>query len=645
MKSTQETQEEIRRNAERYKSLFQFHPDVVCELDPSGKILDINSSVERLTGYGIEESISRSFRGLIVPEDKQLVSEYFDKAVKGTSQIFEMSSFHKTGRIIHWRVTYVPIITCEEIIGLYAICRDITEQKQIETSLVESEERFRRLVEFSPNAISIQQDGTLTYINREGIKLIGATDEEEVIGRTIFDFLHPDHVKDAIRQVRKIRRNHHFGQEGYKLCRLNGEVVYVDLAGVVDPKTDSNIFIFKDITERKLAEQALIESEKLYNQLHTSLDRFFKDVFGVTKVSQLEQRLIEEVQSILDTRLVSMIQIDIHQQASIQRGDRLNSSITEDLVQRYADASMCEIYPHNDGIFIKLGEHEGKHYLLYIQPSNPSSLDPKAQIWLKTISRFVHVLYENLHTIEDLTWEIEEIFRGKEAPAWLLRLLFNIAENERKRLALDLHDSALQEQIIWCRKIEDLIDHPECTEEIRKKLDITRNGLLDVIHQIRLTCNELRPPFLKQMGIVEVLKGLFKDVQLRSDFVIRFNVDEFDNHELNEEQITGLYRIVQELLANAAKHSDATHLDFKLTNSEEKVNLFYKDNGKGMDLAQIRKESKSIGIYGIHERVRSLEGRVTFYSSPNEGFELFIIVPLNSSSKLHIAYYPNLIIA
>ena len=76
------------------------------------------------------------------------------------------------------------------------------------------------------------------------------------------------------------------------------------------------------------------------------------------------------------------------------------------------------------------------------------------KIWLETISRYASVLYDNFRVIEDLTRELENLGLSHQImPVWLLRLMLHLSENERKRLSQDLHDAALQEQIIWYRKL------------------------------------------------------------------------------------------------------------------------------------------------------------------------------------------------
>ncbi len=206
--------------------------------------------------------------------------------------------------------------------------------------------------------------------------------------------------------------------------------------------------------------------------------------------------------------------------------------------------------------------------------------------------------------------------------------MFNLSENERKRLSQDLHDTALQEQIIWYRKLDFLLSDQSITLELREQLEQVTEGLLDVIYQLRIMCNELRPPALINEGLTSSLETLFEFTQLRTNYGIIFEAEAF-NHKLKDDVLIGLYRIVQELLANAAKHSFATEVRINLSSQAGRVQLNYEDNGVGMNLNEIMDSLKSMGIYGMKERVRSMDGTIQFLSAENKGLAVVISIPVD----------------
>lgn len=244
----------------------------------------------------------------------------------------------------------------------------------------------------------------------------------------------------------------------------------------------------------------------------------------------MEQRLLREVRETLQITNIKFIAVESNH-------DKL-----------------CEIIETEQGYSLKIGESRGKSYLLSINEKTLLLEISSIRVWLETITRYVSVLFDHFLLIEDLTKDLELAASKQVAPTWLLRFMFNLSENERKRLAQDLHDSALQEQIIWYRKLDFLLGERSINGELREQLEQISEGLLDVIYQLRIICNELRPPALINEGLISSLETLFEFTQLRTNYQIYFESEGF-THKLDDEVLIGLYRIVQELLANAAKHS------------------------------------------------------------------------------------------
>ncbi|ASF40090.1 sensor histidine kinase [Halobacillus halophilus] len=221
-------------------------------------------------------------------------------------------------------------------------------------------------------------------------------------------------------------------------------------------------------------------------------------------------------------------------------------------------------------------------------------------------------------------------------PTWLSRLLFTIAENQRKQLSIDLHDTVLQEQLYLYRKMDDLIAHRHALEPtLQAELNMYKESLLDSIHLIRETCNELRPAFIEELGLVQSLKNLIHQYQLRSNFTVYFRSDEF-KADLDQERILAIFRVVQELLTNAMKHSEAKIVKLSLSNDEEQVHLFYSDNGLGMDYSFKRDLFSHIGLSGIEQRVNGLNGNLEIDTAPGAGFRMTITFPYAAKKEVHV---------
>jgi PAS domain S-box-containing protein len=153
--------------------------------------------------------------------------------------------------------------------GVRTVVRDITERKLAEERLRESEERYRRLVEMSPEAIIVHVEGRFVFINAAGVKLFGAASPAEIIGRPILDFVHPDYLETVKTRIHQVREGKQVELLEEKLVRLDGQVIEVEVTGipvVYDGKPAIQLIV-REITERKAAEERLRQSEERYREL------------------------------------------------------------------------------------------------------------------------------------------------------------------------------------------------------------------------------------------------------------------------------------------------------------------------------------------------------------------------------------------
>ncbi|MCQ4087440.1 ATP-binding protein [Saccharibacillus sp. JS10] len=362
-----------------------------------------------------------------------------------------------------------------------------------------------------------------------------------------------------------------------------------------------------------------------------SFERFSHHVSRVMKREDLERALEQEIESTIKVSALaftnwepSMDEVDIDVLEKQER-HRLAQVLREKAEQLVPGVVLS--LPR--GICLVIGNKDSQVYLLWLDDkANHTRYNPDERNWLSTLANYSAIVFENLYLIQGLIGNLEEEMNKQgDTPSWVLRLIFNLSENERRRLASDLHDSALQDQIIWLRRLETAILDYEMPQALNTELERIKEGLLDVIHQIRETCNELRPPLLMEMGLIQAMEQLFMEAQMRTDYTVEFEAAG-STEVLDDEQTLAIYRITQELLRNASKHAEASRVYIYLATNGEQFIYQYRDNGVGMNEEDAADSFSHMGLAGIKERVRSFEGTFTWRSKPGAGMQAEIMLPL-----------------
>lgn len=398
------------------------------------------------------------------------------------------------------------------------------------------------------------------------------------------------------------------------------------------------IFVFYMKEELDYRFRSNLFSEK-YN-LQSSLYQFVAFLSREKSKKVIEQYFVNEIKAILSLKNIALLEYDKEVDSLIlvngDSWDYERELLQTHLSLFFGKNFFGELQSLNTISYLIVAENKKKITVLVLgSKKNFTTFNLDEKEWLKTISYYMNVSYQNLQMIEDLIKELENIRTKENAPSWVLKMLFNIEEKERKRLSIDLHDSALQEQLLLYRKLSGILEKYNFESIAKQELTFINEGLLDVIHEIRETCNDLMPPFLKETGIVGSLENLFKKVQLRTNLVIDFVADRNFIHSISDEITLALYRVVQELTNNAEKHSNASRVSIYLTYDYDHIILKYKDDGEGMAGESAPAFNGRLGIYGIRERVRSVNGNIEFSNlKDGSGLQIVIEIPLEKENQI-----------
>ncbi len=210
-------------------------------------------------------------------------------------------------------------------------------------------------------------------------------------------------------------------------------------------------------------------------------------------------------------------------------------------------------------------------------------------------------------------------------------MLITAQEEERMRIAREIHDEPLQTLIHLSRKAELILNESE--EDIKHgEFSWLRQDILGVVSQLRSVAKGLRPAGLDQLGLIAAIRGLIADIEDECESKINFTVKGVEQR-LGAEVELGVFRIIQEALNNSIRHSSANTIRIQLEFSAEAIKVQVIDDGIGFERDRVNYGgSLHMGLMGIDERASLLGGGVEVISTPKAGTKVFATIPLESIS-------------
>ncbi|CAM5218000.1 Two-component system sensor histidine kinase ComP OS=Ureibacillus acetophenoni OX=614649 GN=SAMN05877842_102390 PE=4 SV=1 [Ureibacillus acetophenoni] len=265
---------------------------------------------------------------------------------------------------------------------------------------------------------------------------------------------------------------------------------------------------------------------------------------------------------------------------------------------------------------------EMKH-LLILGDSNHSSLKHEELLTLELLILYVTNFIDNTKLVEELLTKLNTMEKEEHGhPFWFEKLILLKLEEEKNHLAQDLHDTVLQEQIFLIREMDTVL-HEHNTLQLQEKVADFHHQLMTINHQLREYCEILKPPLLDTLGLNAALNKLFIQTKRRAEFTLLHKIENIDTTDKFVPLL--IYRFIQELLTNAIKHSNATYVKVQLSKYNKGFEIMYMDNGIGFD-PSILKNTESMGIAGIRERVHTYKGDFIIDTYPDEGTQIRIRV-------------------
>lgn len=355
------------------------------------------------------------------------------------------------------------------------------------------------------------------------------------------------------------------------------------------------------------------------HRLYTTVE----SIGRVVKIEDLLEKFVQEVVVQLEMESVYVLTYDFqtHQVTLTNKSKEYTQhQIDEVLVERLGLGDIKK----TDHFYIAF-IHQDVNYkrILVVDHNKTIYLKDEELLWLELLLLYLNNFIENTKMVEELLNQLKHMKEAdnRQLP-WLNKLLWLRFEEEKYQLAQELHDTILQEQLHIAREM-DVLMHTKEREEIPSKLIKLHEHMIISLNDLRGYCENLKPPLLDTLGLNAALEKLIQKIHKRANFVLIYTIDRL---YLEDERLNlMIYRLFQELLNNALKHSYANTVEIHLLGTEEGFQILYSDDGVGCNIDDILL-ADSMGIQGMQERVQAFNGKFALDSKVGEGMTIRIQV-------------------
>ncbi|MBY6037360.1 PAS domain S-box protein [Fictibacillus nanhaiensis] len=261
---------QLAESEQRFRSLMDHNIDALFSVDLEGKFTTVNKACTEMTGYSETELLNMTFLPIIIPERKSIALEQFQDALKGNSKIIETRITRKTGEIRQITFTITPIIVLNKVLGVFGIAKDVTEKREAEKELRETKELLESVIYHSSDAISVVHFSDYSVKVNPAFEFIYGWSQDELNNLTshMLPIVPEDKIAESERLTNIVKHGGYV--KGIETIRVNKNGKRLNVSLSLSPIYGENgdvvalSAISRDITDKKLKENALKESEEKY---------------------------------------------------------------------------------------------------------------------------------------------------------------------------------------------------------------------------------------------------------------------------------------------------------------------------------------------------------------------------------------------
>ncbi len=606
----------LRESAERFRSTFEQAAVGIAHVAPDGRWLRVNQKLCEITGYTAEELSKLTYQEITHPDDLDADEQQAAKVASGELDHYALEKryIRKDGSPVDASITVSGLRDPQGKLKYFiSVVEDIRARKLTE----EVPYRLASIVESSDDAIiSKDLNGTITSWNGAAERIFQYT-ANEALGQHITLIIPPELREEETQIIKRLRNGERI--EHFETIRVRKDGQRLNISLTVSPVRDSHgrivgaSKIARDVTDRKRIESELREKEDVLRAAFTQTYSFLAILSTDGTVLEANRAALEGT-GFQRSEAIGHKVWDVWWRTLPEELATLKSGIAN-AAKGLAVREECR-YALRDGS-IRIADRtlnpvqdERGEVLMIVA----SGLDITEHLQLRGILE---------DRVRERTLELEvknaEVVRQTEIVRELSARLLQIQDEERRRIARELHDSVGQMLAAVSMNMTNVHREADAlSPEAAKSLE-DNTGLLEQLSiEIRTISHLLHPPLLDEVGLESALQWYIDGFSERSKINVDLQLPEDFGRLPRNLEIT-LFRVVQECLTNIHRHSGSTTASIRVARLQNEVRLEVRDAGKG-----IPKETQAtlasgklsgVGLRGMHERLRQMGGRLEVQSN------------------------------
>ncbi len=580
-----ERSQQVFESEKKYRHLFENNPMPMWIIDLfTFRFLDVNEAALVHYGYCREEFLAMSALDIRPDEEKNRFKEL------NRPSNFEEANYNrgiwthlkKNGTAIQAEVL-AHEISFEGLEARLILSNDVTEK-------IKAEEELKNIFERITDAfIALNKNWNYTYLNKKAATMHGRT-PAELIGKNIWKKF-PEVVDEpfyvALHEAMEKQEPQHLELYYSKTNSWYEDFIY--------PSPDGISVYYRDITEKKNAEEELLKSEFRYRSL---IEQASDGIF----ISDKNGKYLA-----VNSSACKMLGYSYGEMLTLSIGDLISKKDQKEKPIQYEALREGKSVISERRMIRKDGS--------FVTVEISSKMLPNGDF--QGIARDVT---ERKKAEEKLNLSHQQMRN-------LAAHLQSVREEERVRIAREIHDE-LGQQLTGLKMDVSWLDKklPQVNPGIREKVSEMLLLLDETVKTVRRISTELRPGILDDLGLMAALEWQSSEFEKRSNIRCKF-VSGFSEERFDKAIATSIFRIFQEALTNIARHSGATEVNAELKAEADHILLLISDNGKGFNVDET-KSKMTLGILGMEERALVMHGELTIHSEPGKGTSIRVEVPI-----------------